>query len=52
MNSVVGSSFKEKFVEIRTCRSREQCTGTQGTAQTQMHLYPNANAFVSKPTLS
>ena len=29
MNSVVGPSFKEKFAEIRTCGSREQCTDPQ-----------------------
>ena len=26
MNSTVRLSFKEKFVEIRTCGSHEQCT--------------------------
>ena len=27
VNSIVGPGFKEKFVEIRTCGSYEQCTG-------------------------
>ena len=27
MNSAVGPSFKEKFTEIHTCESHDQCTG-------------------------
>ena len=26
MNSAIGPSFKEKFVEFHTCEFREQCT--------------------------
>jgi len=45
MNISVGPSFKEKFVEIRTCGSREQYTGpTQKMQPIHKHkrvLYPN-----------
>ena len=47
MNSAVGPSFKEKFTEIHTCGSHEQCTGpiqkTLAQAQTLTRLYPNGH---------
>ena len=39
----MGPSFKEKFTKIRTCKSREQCTGPTQKAKRQ--LWENANAI-------
>ena len=45
VNTAMRSSFKEKFAEIRTCGSHEQCTRLHtknaAPAQTQTRLYPN-----------
>ena len=38
MNSIVGPNFKEKFTEIRTCRSHKQCTGLTEKTQTRVLL--------------
>ena len=52
VNSTVGFNFKEKFAEIRTCRSREQCMGptqkrlAQAQTQTQTHLNPNSHYII------
>ena len=45
MNSVVEISFKEKFAEIYTCGSREQCTGSTEKMQTRIFFpfYCNPN---------
>ena len=48
VNSVVGISFKEKFAEICTCGSREQCMGS--TEKTQMHIFFSF-LLQSKPSL-
>ena len=50
----MGPNFKEKFAEIRTCKSREQCMGptqkrlaqAQTQTQTQTHLNPNSHYII------
>ena len=45
MNSIVRPSFKEKFVEIRICKSCEQCTELIGKTQTRFFFFSFSSLF-------